>query len=72
MDTPPHVTLKPAQNADGKSPQTAKASVGIIGGGLAGLAAGCALSQAGYKVTLFERRPYLGGRASSYVHPGTG
>ena len=25
-----------------------------------------------YKVTLFERRPYLGGRASSYEHPGTG
>jgi zeta-carotene desaturase len=23
-------------------------------------------------VTLFERRPYLGGRASSYEHPGTG
>jgi zeta-carotene desaturase len=23
-------------------------------------------------VTLFERRPYLGGRASSYQHPGTG
>jgi zeta-carotene desaturase len=46
--------------------------VGIVGGGLAGLAAACALSDAGYKVTLFERRPYLGGRASSYVHPGTG
>jgi len=55
-----------------RSPQATKATVGIIGGGLAGLAAGCALSQAGYKVTLFERRPYLGGRASSYVHPGTG
>jgi zeta-carotene desaturase len=72
MGTPPHVTLKHEQNAAGKSPQAAKATVGIIGGGLAGLAAGCALSQAGYKVTLFERRPYLGGRASSYVHPGTG
>ncbi|HET9182852.1 MAG TPA: hydroxysqualene dehydroxylase HpnE [Candidatus Angelobacter sp.] len=47
-------------------------SVGIVGGGLAGLAAGCALSDAGLKVTLFERRPYVGGRASSYEHPGTG
>ena len=47
-------------------------SVGIVGGGLAGLAAGCALSEAGLKVTLFERRPYVGGRASSYEHPGTG
>jgi squalene-associated FAD-dependent desaturase len=50
----------------------ATATVGIIGGGLAGLAAGCALSDAGYKVTLFERKPYLGGRASSYELPGTG
>jgi squalene-associated FAD-dependent desaturase len=44
----------------------------IVGGGLAGLAAGCALSDAGLHVTVFERRPYLGGRASSYEHPGTG
>ncbi len=48
------------------------ATVAVIGGGLAGLAAGCALAEAGYQVTLFERRPYLGGRASSYQHPGTG
>jgi len=47
-------------------------TVAIAGGGLAGLAAGCALSSAGCRVTLFERRPYLGGRASSYQHPGTG
>jgi len=46
--------------------------VAIAGGGLAGLAAGCALADAGFRVTLFERRPYLGGRASSYQHPGTG
>jgi squalene-associated FAD-dependent desaturase len=39
---------------------------------LAGLAAGCALAEAGFRVSLFERRPYLGGRASSYQHPGTG
>jgi squalene-associated FAD-dependent desaturase len=47
-------------------------TVAIAGGGLAGLASGCALSSAGFRVTLFERRPYLGGRASSYEHPGTG
>ncbi len=47
-------------------------TLAIVGGGLAGLAAGCALAEAGYRVTLFERRPYLGGRASSYQHPGTG
>src|ERR1051326_8240842 len=49
-----------------------QASVGIVGGGLAGLAAGCALADAGLRVTIFERRPYVGGRASSYEHPGTG
>src|SRR5260370_37986628 len=47
-------------------------TVAVIGGGLAGLAAGCALADAGLRVTLFERRPYVGGRASSYEHPGTG
>jgi squalene-associated FAD-dependent desaturase len=46
--------------------------VAVVGGGLAGLAAGSALAASGLKVTLFERRPYLGGRASSYQHPGTG
>src|SRR5271155_4616853 len=46
--------------------------VAVVGGGLAGLAAGCALAERGFQVTLFERRPFLGGRASSYQHPGTG
>jgi zeta-carotene desaturase len=46
--------------------------VAIIGGGLAGVSAGSALADAGYQVELFERRPFLGGRASSYEHPGTG
>ncbi len=46
--------------------------VAVVGGGLAGLAAGCALAEAGWRVTLLERRPYVGGRASSYEHPGTG
>ncbi len=47
-------------------------TVAVIGGGLAGISAGSALADAGYQVELFERRPYLGGRASSYEHPGTG
>jgi squalene-associated FAD-dependent desaturase len=46
--------------------------VAIAGGGLAGLAAACALADSGFRVTLFEKRPFLGGRASSYEHPGTG
>ena len=54
------------------TPDTRQYNVAIVGGGLAGLAAGCALAEAGLRVTLFERRPYVGGRASSYEHPGTG
>src|SRR5215813_9612307 len=34
--------------------------------------AGCGLADVGFRVTLFEKRPFLGGRASSYEHPGTG
>src|ERR1700744_1872474 len=41
----------------------------MIGGGLAGLAAGVALAEAGWQVRLFEQRPFLGGRATSYVLP---
>lgn len=43
----------------------------VVGGGLAGLSAACALADLGYRVQLLERRPYVGGRASSYEHPGT-
>src|SRR5258706_42803 len=53
-------------------PWTQAPKVAVVGGGLAGLAAACALADTGLQVTLFERRPYLGGRASSYQHPGTG
>ncbi len=41
----------------------------IVGGGVAGLSAAAALAGAGAKVTLLERRPYIGGRAYSYDHP---
>src|SRR6202162_534932 len=44
-------------------------SVMVIGGGLAGLAAGVALAESGWRVRLFEQRPFLGGRATSYVLP---
>ena len=47
----------------------AETKVVVVGGGVAGLAAGMALAQAGYGVEVLERKPYVGGRASSYQHP---
>jgi zeta-carotene desaturase len=44
----------------------------IIGGGFAGLAAGVALAEGGCRVRLLEQKPYLGGRARSFVDPTTG
>ena len=44
----------------------------VIGGGLAGLSAACALAERGITVTLIERRNYLGGRAFSFIDPQTG
>src|SRR5580658_6890642 len=34
------------------------------------MSAACALAENGFAVRLVERRGYLGGRASSYLHPG--
>lgn len=45
-------------------------TVTVIGAGVAGMSAACALAEAGFRVQLVERRGYLGGRASSYLHPG--
>jgi len=44
----------------------------IAGGGLAGLSAAAALGSAGFEVDLFEARPFLGGRATSYAVPAGG
>lgn len=44
----------------------------VVGGGVAGLAAGVALAERGFRVTVVEKRSRLGGRASSYVDPATG
>ena len=45
--------------------------VTILGGGLAGLAAAVVLADQGLHVTLVERKPFLGGRASSYPVPNS-
>ena len=41
----------------------------MIGGGLAGLASAVVLAEAGLEVRLLEKRPHLGGRATSYTLP---
>jgi squalene-associated FAD-dependent desaturase len=44
-------------------------SVLVIGGGLAGLSCAIGLAEAGLRVQLLEKRPHLGGRATSYTLP---
>jgi zeta-carotene desaturase len=44
----------------------------VIGGGFAGLAAGVALAEGGCRVRLLEQKPYLGGRARSFLDLTTG
>ena len=54
------------------SAERSKKTVTVVGGGVAGMSTACALAEAGFRVRLIERRSYLGGRASSYLHPGVG
>ena len=51
-----------------KSTQAAR--VGIIGGGLGGLAAACTLAARGHRVVLFERNSWLGGKAAVLEEQG--
>ena len=44
--------------------------IGVIGGGLGGLAAACTLAARGYKVVLFERNEWLGGKAAQLEGDG--
>lgn len=45
-------------------------SVGVIGGGLAGLAAACTLATRGHKVTLLEKNEWVGGKAAVHQENG--
>lgn len=44
----------------------------ILGGGFAGLSCAAALSQAGLRVSVIEKKPHLGGRAYSFRDAATG
>ena len=41
----------------------------MIGGGLAGMSCAVALAESGVRVRLFDKKPHLGGRATSYTLP---
>jgi phytoene desaturase len=44
--------------------------IGVIGGGLAGLASACTLAARGYEVVLFEKNTWLGGKAAELAEAG--
>ena len=44
--------------------------IGVIGSGLGGLAAAATLAARGYRVILFERNPWLGGKAATLEAKG--
>jgi len=52
-------------------PRGARGHCVVIGGGLAGISAACALVDQSVSVTLLEKRPFLGGRAFSFVDAET-
>ena len=44
--------------------------VGVVGSGLAGLAAACTLAARGYAVEVFEKNPWIGGKAATVARTG--
>ncbi len=45
-------------------------NVGIVGSGLAGLSAACTLAARGHQVSVFEKNPWLGGKAAQLKEKG--
>lgn len=45
-------------------------TVGVVGGGLAGLAAACTLAARGHRVTLFDKNSWVGGKAAVHHQDG--
>ncbi|MCL4193769.1 MAG: hydroxysqualene dehydroxylase HpnE [Thermoguttaceae bacterium] len=58
--------------SDAEETTSGNLRVGVVGGGLAGLAAAVALTRRGVAVELFEARRMLGGRAGSFCDPQSG
>ncbi len=49
-------------------PESRAPHVIVLGGGLAGISAACHILERGCRVTLVEKRPFLGGRTFSFRH----
>ena len=47
--------------------RSSEKTVIVVGGGVAGMSAACALAETGLRVQLVERRSYLGGLTSSLL-----
>lgn len=47
-------------------------NIAVVGGGLSGLAAGCELADRGHRVTVYEKRPWAGGKTYSFASGRTG
>ena len=52
-------------------PTTHDFHIAVIGGGITGLTAAYRLAQRGFRVTLWERGPLLGGQANAFPVAGT-
>src|SRR3954466_334448 len=50
--------------------QSRSGRIGVIGGGLGGLASACTLAARGYEVVLFEKNAWLGGKAAVLSEDG--
>jgi len=55
-----------AQNGPGKKNKESL-KIGIVGAGLAGMVAAMDLADAGHQVEMFELRPFVGGKVSSWI-----